>query len=82
MVKFAANNNKLASTKLSPFFAIKGLHPCISFDTVEISDASNCKRIVKQRALDISENMQTTWEFARKTLAAAQNNQLKQDNKH
>lgn len=33
------------ATKLSPFFATKGLHPRISFDIVELSDASTCKRI-------------------------------------
>ena len=63
MAKFAANNNESASTKLSPFFATKGLHPCMSFDKVELSDASTRKRILNQKALDISGNMQTTWEF-------------------
>ena len=54
MAKFAANNNKLASTKLSPFFAIKALHPYTSFNKVELSNASTCKRIFNQKALDIS----------------------------
>lgn len=74
--------NESASTKLSPFFATKGLHPRMSFDIVELSDASTRERILKQKTLDIPENMQTTWEFARKTLAAAQDNQSKQANKH
>ena len=72
MAEFTANNNKSASTKLSPFFATKGLHPHMSFDIVELSDASTCKRILKQNALDISGNMQTIWVFARKALAVTQ----------
>ena len=63
MAEFAANNNESASTKLSPFFVTKGLHPRMSFDKVELSDASTCKRILNQKALDISGNMQTTWKF-------------------
>ena len=57
MAEFAANNNESASTKLSPFFATKGLHPHMSFDKVELSHASTCKRIFNQKALDISGNM-------------------------
>ena len=63
MTKFAANNNKSASTKQSPFFATKGLHPLMSFDKVDLSDASNCKRIFNQEAFNISGNMQTIWKF-------------------
>ncbi len=64
MAEFAANNNELASIKLSPFFATKGLHLCMSFDIVELFNASTCERILKQKALDISGNMKSTWEFA------------------
>ena len=46
MAEFAANNNESASTKLSPFFAIKSLHPYMSFDKAELSDTSICKRIL------------------------------------
>ena len=77
MAEFAANNNESASTKLSPFFATKGLHPRMSFDIVELSDTSTRERILKQKALDISGNMEATWEFARKALVAAQDSQLK-----
>ncbi len=82
MAEFAANNNESASTKLSLFFATKGLHPRMSFDIVELSDASTRERILKQKALDISGNMETTWEFARKALAAAQESQSKQADQH
>ena len=64
MAKYAANNNKSASTKLSQFFAFKGLHPHMSFNIVNLSNASTCKRIHKQKALDIFGNIKTTWEFA------------------
>ena len=57
MAEFVANNNKLASTKLSYFFATKELHSQISFDRVELSDASICKRIFNQKALEIFGNM-------------------------
>ena len=60
MAEFAANKYKSASTKLSPFFAPKGLHPHMSFDRVEFSNASTRNRIFNQKTLDISGNMQTT----------------------
>ncbi len=77
IAEFKANNNELASTKLSPFFATKSLHPRMSFDIVKLSDTSTHERILKQKALDISGNMESTWEFARKVLATAQDNQSK-----
>ena len=42
----------------------------MSFDKVELSDINTCKRIFNQKALDIYRNMQTTWKFVQKTLAA------------
>ena len=73
--------NESAFTKLSPFFATKGLHPRMSFDIVDLSDASTRGRIFKQKALDISRNMEITWEFARKAMAVAQESQSKQADK-
>ncbi len=64
MAEFAANNNQSAFTKLSPFFATKGLHFCISFDIIELFDTSICERIFKQKVLDISGNLETNLEFA------------------
>ncbi len=60
MAKFAANNNESASTKLSPFFATKGLDPRMSFDILDLSNASTRERIFKQKALDIFRNMEAT----------------------
>ena len=82
MAEFAANNNQLPSIKLSSFFATKSFHSRMSFDMVDLSDISICERILKQKALDISEKIETTWEFARKALVAAQESQSKQINKH
>ena len=45
IAKFAANNNESTSNKLSLFFATKGLHLRVSFDKVELSNASTRKRI-------------------------------------
>lgn len=42
-----ANNNESPSTKLSLFFANKGLYPDINFDIVEFFDASICEQIFK-----------------------------------
>ena len=82
MAKFAANNIESTSTKLSPFFATKGLHPCMSFYKVELSNTSTCKRIFNQKALDIFGNIQTTWEFVQKALAVVKKSQSKQANKY
>ena len=82
MAEFAANNNKSDSTKLTRFFATKGFHSRMSFDKVELSNASTRKQIFNQKALDIFGNMQTTWEFVQKILAVAQKSQSKQTNNH
>ena len=57
IAKFAANNNESASTKLLSFFATKSLHLRISFEKIELSNASTCKQILNQKALDISGNI-------------------------
>ncbi len=44
-MEFIANNNISALTNLSSFFATKPLHPDMSFDIVELFDASTYKRI-------------------------------------
>lgn len=82
MTEFAANNNELTSTKLSLFFATKGLHLCMSFNIVELSNANSRKRTFKQKALDISGIMKTTWKFVWKALTAVQKSQSKQTDKH
>lgn len=70
MAKFTTNNNVSASIQLSPFFATKILHPNISFKIVEFFKASIYEQIFKQKTLDISGNIGSTWELACKALAA------------
>ena len=72
MAEFATNNNELASTKLFPFFANKGLHLHINFVIIDLSDANTCERIYKQKTLDIFRNLETIWKFAQKVIASAQ----------
>ena len=59
MAKFAVNNNKSASTKLSLFFVIKSFHLRMSFDIVYLSNTNTYERIFKQKALDISGKIET-----------------------
>lgn len=49
MAKFAANNNKSASTKQFLFLASKDLHPCMSFNIVDFFNPDTCKWIYKQK---------------------------------
>ena len=57
MAEFAVNNNNFSSTKLSPFFALRDLHPQMSFNVIDLSDTTTRKRINKKKAIDISEFM-------------------------
>lgn len=59
MAKFITNNNILIFIKLFSFFIIKGLYPYISLDIVQLFNFNICKWILKQKALDIFENIQT-----------------------
>ena len=59
MAKFTANNNKSASTKLSPFFTSKGLHLHMSFDVVDLLDITTYEQVNKKKAMDIWEAMQS-----------------------
>ena len=59
MIEFAANNNNFTSTRFSLFFALRGLHPCISFDVINLSNITTRERINKKKAIDISKSMQS-----------------------
>lgn len=61
--EFAANNNELASIKLSLFFVFKNLYSSMSFDIINLSNTNTYKQIYRQKDLDISRNIKTTWEF-------------------
>lgn len=64
------------------FFTTKDLYFHIRFEIVELSDTSICTQIFKQKALDISENIETTSKFIQKSCALAQKSQSNQANKH
>lgn len=59
MAKFTANNNSSIPTRLSPFFALRGLHLRIIFDIVNFSDIKIQEWINKKKTIDISESMQS-----------------------
>ncbi len=59
MAEFVTNNNISSSTKLSPFFASRGLHSHMSFDVVDLSDTTTREWINKKKAIDISKAMQS-----------------------
>lgn len=59
MANFKDNNYKLAFTKLSLFCTITRFYPYISFDIIKFSDTSICKKIFKQKTLNIFKNMET-----------------------
>ena len=82
MAEFAANNNNSTSTRLSPFFASRGLHLRMSFDVVDLSDTTTRERINKKKAINISESMQSIWKYAQESLTKAQTSQSNQANKH
>lgn len=54
MREFAANNNDYISTKLSPFFVSRSLHPRISFDIVDFLDTITHEGINIKKPIDIS----------------------------
>ena len=59
MAKFAANINNFTSTKLSLFFVLKDLHPCMSFDVINFLDIIICEQINQKKAIDILKSMQS-----------------------
>lgn len=54
-----ASNNDFISTKLSLFFASRGLYLCISFDIVDLLDITTFKQINKKKAINISKIIQS-----------------------
>lgn len=72
MAEFAADNNKSASTKLSPFYTKKNLHLRMSLDVVDLSYINTGEQILKQKILDLSVNMETIGQFAQKLITVAQ----------
>ncbi len=82
MAEFATIKHVSSSTKVSPFFTSRGLHPRMSFDDVDLSDTTTHERINKKKTIDIFEAMQSIWKYAQKSLTKAQTSQSNQANKH
>ncbi len=59
IAEFATNNNVSLSTKLFLFFTSRGLHLCMSFDIIDLSDTTTCKQINNKKAINIFETMQS-----------------------
>lgn len=57
MVKFVANNNNSTSIKVFLFFALRGLHLCMSFDIINFLDTIACKQINQEKSINISESI-------------------------
>lgn len=64
MTEFGVNNYKSAFTKLFLFFGTKDLHPRMSFYIIDFFNTGSRERIIQQKTLDISKNMQITYKFA------------------
>ena len=77
-----ANNNDYAFTKLFLFFTSKDFNPRMSFDVFNISDTTTCKQMIKKKAIDIFEAMQTIWKYKKKSLTKAQISHLNPVNKY
>lgn len=60
MAKFSINNNNSVFIKLSPFINLKGLHPCMSFDVIDLLNSTTRKRINNKKAIDIIKAIQST----------------------
>lgn len=54
----------------------------MSFEIVDLSDASTCERSLKQKVLNSSGNIEITWEFVQKAIAVAQGSLSKQADKY
>ena len=83
MAEFASNSNTLATTKISPFLALRSYIPCMSFDpSVNLTASSTRKRLANAKARSIADCMQEVWEFTRAEMAKSQQAQVKAANKH
>lgn len=82
MVECVANNNDSLSTRLSLFFISKNLYPRISFNVVNFSDITTCKRINKNKAIDIFEVIKLIQKYIQKSLTKTQTSQSNQANKN
>ncbi len=82
MIEFI-NNNALFSIIFSiSFFLNKDFYSCMSFELDVIEYKSSCERLQMTKVENISEHMNKTLKFARKSLVKTQEQMMKQVNKH
>jgi len=72
MIEFANNNNRSASSFLTPFFLNKGFHPRISFCPDQISYETTKQRLNAAKAKDIAMQIEGLLEFAKRRLLISQ----------
>ena len=82
MAEFFSNANTLATIKV-PLFLISWRYvPRMSFDFIDLTALSTCKRLANAKAESISTCMQKMWEFTCAKMARSQQTQMKAANRH
>lgn len=80
--EIAAYHKESVSTKLFSFSATESLDLRMNFDIIDLSNICTGERIIKQNALNISENMEISRDFACKAMVVAQESQFKRADKN
>jgi predicted aspartyl protease len=78
MAEFAINNHKSDTLQMSPFFAVTGQHPRMSFDPVRKSNAKLLRK--EEDGRKIAERMEDIVDHARGQMMIAQQRQEEQKN--
>jgi len=82
MTEFADNNALFSATFSTSFFLNKDFHPRMSFELDVIEYESFRERLQAAKAENISEHMNKTLKFARKSLVKTREQMMEQVNKH
>jgi len=82
MIKFIDNNALFLIIFSISFFLNKNFHSCISFELNVIEYESSHERLQTAKVENISEHMNKTLKFARKSLVKTWKQMMKQVNKH
>jgi len=82
MIEFVNNNALFSVIFLISFFLNKDFHSCISFELDIIEYESFRERLQTTKVENISEHMNKTLKFARKSLVKTRKQMMKQVNKH
>ena len=82
MIEFINNNALFSIIFSTSFFLNKDFHSCMSFELDVIEYESFRERLQTTKVENISEHMNKTLKFARKSLVKTQKQMMKQVNKH